>query len=96
MCEIIAQLIGFGGGRSLSFGVNRARSLPDDIGQVLDQYLNEKYGIVTEEVKVNGNGGRHNETAPIMKIGDICPECGEAAVNEAGCRNCCACEFSEC
>ena len=32
-----------------------------------------------------------------MKIGDICPECGEAAVvNEEGCRKCYACGFSEC
>ncbi len=33
----------------------------------------------------------------IMKIGDLCPECGEAAVvNEEGCRKCYACGFSEC
>ena len=32
-----------------------------------------------------------------MKIGDLCPECGEAAVvNEEGCRKCYACGFSEC
>ena len=51
MREIIVQLIGIGGGRSLGFGPNRVRSLPDGIGQVLDQYLNEKSGIDTEEVK---------------------------------------------
>jgi ribonucleoside-diphosphate reductase alpha chain len=96
MREIIVQLIGIGGGRSLGFGINRVRSLPDGIGQVLDQYLNEKNGVVTEEVKPNGNG--HESHAPAaMKIGDICPECGEAAVvNEEGCRKCYACGFSEC
>ncbi|MDO9302238.1 MAG: adenosylcobalamin-dependent ribonucleoside-diphosphate reductase, partial [Anaerolineales bacterium] len=96
MREVIVQLIGIGGGRSLGFGINRVRSLPDGIGQVLDQYLNEKNGIVTEEVKSNGNG--HESHAPAaMKIGDICPECGEAAVvNEEGCRKCYACGFSEC
>ena len=32
-----------------------------------------------------------------MKIGDLCPECGEAAVvNEEGCRKCYACGYSEC
>ena len=32
-----------------------------------------------------------------LKIGDLCPECGEAAVvNEEGCRKCYACGFSEC
>ena len=32
-----------------------------------------------------------------LRIGDLCPECGEAAVvNEEGCRKCYACGFSEC
>ncbi len=98
MREIVVQLIGIGGGRSLGFGINRVRSLPDGIGQVLDTYLNEKNGIVTEEVKSNSSGGHgHDSHAPVMKIGDICPECGEAAVvNEEGCRKCYACGFSEC
>jgi ribonucleoside-diphosphate reductase alpha chain len=75
------------------------RSLPDGIGQVLDQYLREKDGTFVEEVKSGGNGnGAHNEpAAPAMKIGDLCPECGEAAVvNEEGCRKCYACGYSEC
>jgi ribonucleoside-diphosphate reductase alpha chain len=100
MREIVVQLIGIGGGRSLGFGINRVRSLPDGIGQVLDQYLNEKNGIVTDEVKPDSHGGNGHEAqqhAPAMKIGDICPECGEAAVvNEEGCRKCYACGFSEC
>jgi ribonucleotide reductase alpha subunit len=99
MREVIIQLIGIGGGRSLGFGPNRVRSLPDGIGQILDQYLNEKNGIDTDEVKSNGNGQHHEEppSAHKMKIGDICPECGEAAVvNEEGCRKCYACGFSEC
>jgi ribonucleoside-diphosphate reductase alpha chain len=34
---------------------------------------------------------------PIMKIGDLCPECGQAAlINEEGCRKCYACGYSEC
>jgi predicted RNA-binding Zn-ribbon protein involved in translation (DUF1610 family) len=59
------------------------------------------------EEKTNGNGhsGRTIEeeaadsSLPVsaMKIGDLCPECGEAAVvNEEGCRKCYACGFSEC
>jgi len=101
MREIIVQLIGIGGGRSLGFGINRVRSLPDGIGQVLDQYLREKNGVVGEVPveKSNGNGGHtiENEAARALKIGDLCPECGEAAVvNEEGCRKCYACGFSEC
>ena len=99
MREVIIQLVGIGGGRSLGFGPNRVRSLPDGIGQILDQYLNEKNGVDTDEIRSNGNGLHHEEppTAHKMKIGDICPECGEAAVvNEEGCRKCYACGFSEC
>lgn len=97
MREIVVQLIGIGGGRSLGFGPNRVRSLPDGIGQVLDGYLNEKNGIITEEVKTNGNAHGNESSAVKMKIGDICPECGEAAVvNEEGCRKCYACGYSEC
>ena len=109
MREIVRQLLGIGGGRSLGFGPNRVRSLPDGIGQVLDLYLREKAGAVHSiEEKSNGNGngaiGHKLEAeaeaaaAPsVMKIGDLCPECGEAAVvNEEGCRKCYACGFSEC
>ncbi|MBV6451034.1 MAG: hypothetical protein MHPDNHAH_01762 [Anaerolineales bacterium] len=102
MREIVRQLIGIGGGRSLGFGPNRVRSLPDGIGQVLDTYLREKDGLKTDfdEKKSNGNGGHTIEEEAAMtkmKIGDLCPECGEAAVvNEEGCRKCYACGFSEC
>ena len=108
MREIIRQLLGIGGGRSLGFGPNRVRSLPDGIGQVLDIYLREKAGALPViEEKTNGNGGALSAGHKIeeeaeaafqkMKIGDLCPECGEAAVvNEEGCRKCYACGFSEC
>ncbi len=108
MREIARQLLGIGGGRSLGFGPNRVRSLPDGIGQVLDLYLREKDGAPqVKEEKSNGNGGtghkleQEAEQAEAayqkMKIGDLCPECGEAAVvNEEGCRKCYACGFSEC
>ncbi|HNN14925.1 MAG TPA: ribonucleoside-diphosphate reductase, adenosylcobalamin-dependent, partial [Anaerolineales bacterium] len=100
--EVVVQLIGIGGGRSLGFGPNRVKSLPDGIGQIFDQYLREKDGVVIEEVKTNGNGnnGHHDSgegNFAKIKIGDLCPECGEAAVvNEEGCRKCYACGYSEC
>jgi ribonucleoside-diphosphate reductase alpha chain len=106
--EVVRQLMGIGGGRSLGLGPNRVRSLPDGIGQVLDMYLREKSGAlpVMEEKTNGGNGGGHTieeeieaaqPPASMMKIGDLCPECGEAAVvNEEGCRKCYACGFSEC
>jgi ribonucleoside-diphosphate reductase alpha chain len=107
MREIVRQLIGIGGGRSLGFGPNRVRSLPDGVGQVLDQYLREKSGARADAVAINGNiSGGHlleaeaadeSKTNPLAKSGDLCPECGEAAViNEEGCRKCYACGYSEC
>src|SRR5512134_1435717 len=57
MREIVRQLLGIGGGRSLGLGPNRVRSLPDGIGQVLDMYLREKAGALPGmETKSNGNG----------------------------------------
>jgi ribonucleoside-diphosphate reductase alpha chain len=110
--EIVRQLMGIGGGRSLGLGPNRVRSLPDGIGQALDMYLREKAGAGHEDLEghTNGNGNGTLSTghkieeeaeveAPFqpMKIGDLCPECGEAAVvNEEGCRKCYACGYSEC
>jgi ribonucleoside-diphosphate reductase alpha chain len=100
--EVVRQLSGIGGGRSLGFGPNRVRSLPDGVGQVLEMYLREKDGVseTVSEAKAGKNGGLHSEQAPTqytLKIGDLCPECGEAAVvNEEGCRKCYACGFSEC
>ena len=113
--EVVRQLSGIGGGRSLGLGPNRVRSLPDGIGQVLDMYLREKSGDSSEmedtrsspdEGKTNGNGVLHTghtieeeAAAGKMKIGDLCPECGEAAVvNEEGCTGnvrpeCYACGF---
>ncbi len=105
MREVIRQLMGIGGGRSLGFGPHRVRSLPDGVGQVLDEYLNAKEGQPSLHHLVSGgkgNGGQPEGLEPPVvtpgtKIGDLCPECGEAAVvNEEGCRKCYACGFSEC
>ena len=51
MAEIVRQLSGIGGGRSLGFGPNRVRSLPDGVGQVLDEYLT---GRTTHHVDESG------------------------------------------
>jgi ribonucleoside-diphosphate reductase alpha chain len=102
---VVDQLAGIGGGRSLGFGPNRVRSLPDGISQALAEYL----GNIDPARFGNGNGhspnGQHGfESAAqalpepaSLKIGDLCPECGEATyVNEEGCRKCYSCGHSEC
>jgi ribonucleoside-diphosphate reductase alpha chain len=121
--EVWRQLSGIGGGRSLGFGPNRVRSLPDGVAQVLAEYLEatapnpidhnpftaENGGadpapLLTPAVDDHGGNGfnyrsesAHTVDAHSQKIGDLCPECGQAAVvNEEGCRKCYACGFSEC
>lgn len=116
--EVWRQLSGIGGGRSLGFGPNRVRSLPDGVAQVLGEYLqeednqpdNDKDDVHSEHnIELTHGGNGYNkvddlraispapEQLPPVKIGDLCPECGQAAVvNEEGCRKCYACGFSEC
>lgn len=91
LIEVVNQLSGIGGGRPLGFGSNRVLSLPDGVAQAIAEYLNEN---TLPEIKVNGRGPLLNSQ---LLFGDLCPECGEAAVvNEEGCRKCYSCGFSEC
>ena len=104
LAEVVQQLSGIGGGRSLGFGPNRVRSLPDGVGQVLDEYLQGKTrSEVSAEAEASGDGHRGDEQSldsprqTALKMGDLCPECGEATmVNEEGCRKCYTCGYSEC
>ena len=98
LVEVVRQMIGIGGGRSLGFGPNRVLSLPDGIAQSLDQYLNE--AGAGKPSHGNNSPSPKSLGAPsqiAMRIGDLCPECGQAAVvNEEGCRKCYNCGYSEC
>ena len=102
---IMDQLAGIGGERSMGFGPNRIRSLPDGIAKALDEYLVVRHW--NEELP-DGEWLRYAPTLPLSglennpdekstPIGQLCPECGYAAlVNEEGCRKCYSCGFSEC
>jgi ribonucleoside-diphosphate reductase alpha chain len=100
--EIWRQLSGIGGGRSLGFGPNRVRSLPDGVAQALEDYLENTIQETNRSEETGRDNGFHPEgethvEQPAFKIGDLCPECGQAAlVNEEGCRKCYACGYSEC
>ena len=115
MQEIVRQLAGIGGGRSLGFGPKRVRSLPDGVAQVLNEYITQRTARLNVGAMISEQGGsspvkpteqwtptpQAAESAPkdqpLLKIGDLCPECGQAAViNEEGCRKCYACGYSEC
>ena len=87
--SIVSQLSGIGGGRSMGFGAQRVRSLPDGIAQVLAEDL----GYARE----HGEEQAESKQLQLFKIGDLCPQCGQATfVNEEGCRKCYSCGHSEC
>lgn len=92
--EIISQLAGIGGARSMGFGKDRIRSLPDAVAKVLSMH----YGLNGEAKKSNGVSSHEakNETPELVTAAtqpsliqpqmtaarstsfDICPSCGEA------------------
>lgn len=55
--EMIDQLTGIGGGRSVGFGPNRVRSLPDAVAKVLAEHF---------EFKVNGHVADRNPMKPVL------------------------------
>ena len=86
--QVVRQLKGIGGGRPLGFGRDRVRSLPDGVAQVLAEHLG-----MLEPV----SEGTEAEQLSLFPAGDLCPECGHAAlVSEEGCRRCYSCGYSEC
>ncbi len=103
---IMDQLAGIGGGRSLGFGPNRVRSLPDGIAKALDEYLYIRHW--ENEVPESELENQAQTTLPLpdldqekkqreRKVGELCPECGQATVvNEEACRKCYSCGYSEC
>lgn len=108
--EIWRQLAGLGGGRPLGFGPNRVRSLPDGLAQILAEYMEQRAERIALEEPMRLDDLLENTKEPkpievekkkedqyVLKIGDLCPECGQATlINEEGCRKCYSCGYSEC
>lgn len=96
--EIVSQLSGIGGPRSMGFGRQRVRSLPDALAQALEeQYLLED----------ESNGSRPSlkpslpavtPEGPVNAVkADLCPGCGNTSlVSIEGCHSCYNCGHSEC
>lgn len=99
--QVMDQLAGIGGGRSMGFGANRVRSLPDAVAQILREHLNSHF-MGEEPVEAEAEETHaHVEQLPLPIaghiIGDLCPDCGQAAfIPTEGCRKCYACGYSEC
>jgi ribonucleoside-diphosphate reductase alpha chain len=100
LLEVVRQLAGIGGGRPLGFGHNRILSLPDGVAHVLADYLEGSLpegDVDISQFKTLDEAELPSASQLKMKIGDLCPQCGEAAVvNEEGCRKCYSCGYSEC
>ena len=80
--EIVTQLEGIGGARSVGFGPNRIMSVPDAIGRALNE--------LAQSEQQEGDSKRNSHL-------EICPDCGTGALIRAeGCSKCEACGFSEC
>ena len=104
--QVVDQLSGIGGGRSMGLGPQRVRSLPDGIAQVLSEYLAEREPADGDAVvATNGamseqpmaTNGQRSEAEAFARPGDLCPQCGVAAlIHEEGCQKCYSCGYSEC
>ena len=108
--EITAQLKGIGGSKTMGFGAERIRSLPDAIAKVLAMHYQLEKNYFQEEKNNHQNSNPtlvSNVSQPTLsstiskvneeRMFDICPSCGEASfVHEEGCKKCYSCGYSEC
>lgn len=109
--EIISQLGGIGGSRSVGFGKNKVSSIPDAVAKVLSEELG--YSLLKNQS--NGNGDNFISTKinteslnirsdasgvslnPVTGNIDVCPDCGNYSfIKEEGCAKCYLCGYSIC
>lgn len=104
--EIMEQMQGIGGSKSVGFGQNKVRSLPDAVARAIGMH----FGLIgyqeeDREISSTASGQLSLETGEektlasptTSKHKDICPGCGNASlVFEEGCKKCYACGYSEC
>ncbi len=107
--EIADQLRNIGGNRSVGFGQQQVRSLPDAVARALELHMASLQTTVeatkAEEHETHEHtNGKHmlDGNAPLSLThltvtGNLCPQCGcNTMVNEEGCRKCYSCGHSEC
>ncbi|HJY98453.1 MAG TPA: adenosylcobalamin-dependent ribonucleoside-diphosphate reductase [Patescibacteria group bacterium] len=108
--EIVEQLRNIGGGRSVGFGPNKVRSLPDAVAKALSLHFgfngeNHNHEAGASVVAIGGAPqNAQPQLDPVVapaeilnQAGDICPSCGASSlVYEEGCAKCHACGHSEC
>jgi len=110
--EIADQLRGIGGSRSVGFGMQQVRSLPDAVAKALEMHFDEMEKQQAQKEAgsdshiANGKDTDHangiQAASPLsmshMSItGNLCPQCGcNTMVYEEGCKKCYNCGHSEC
>ncbi|MBV9614843.1 MAG: hypothetical protein JO031_05210, partial [Ktedonobacteraceae bacterium] len=108
--EIADQLRGIGGSRSVGFGMQQVRSLPDAVARALELHMESINPPKEVETAQNGNSHAHGDgngehagainplnLSQLTVTGNLCPECGcNTMVYEEGCRKCYSCGHSEC
>lgn len=90
--EIVTQLIGIGGAKSVGFGRNRVSSVPDAVAKVLA----EEFDV---QVRMNGANviEEEKQEVSVFSYVNMCPECGNASlILEEGCSKCYTCGYSVC
>jgi len=90
--EIVSQLVGIGGAKSVGFGKNRVSSIPDAVAKVIAEDLG---------IQVRSNGANvveeEKKEVTVFSYSNMCPECGNATlVQEEGCVKCYNCGYSAC
>ena len=98
--EIARQLRGIGGSRSVGFGPEQVRSLPDAIALALLKHLEAEPGAMMSrdgEQQLSLPIARHDTGAAEAVRANLCPSCGSVSlVYEEGCKKCYSCGHSEC
>src|SRR5437764_1889944 len=97
--EIVDQLRGIGGSRSVGFGMQQVRSLPDAVAQALEQHLatsqSKEEALPSNTTAHAIENGKQADPPSLLSLGqltvtgNLCPHCGcNTMVDEEGCRKC--------
>ncbi len=101
--EITDNLRGIGGSRSIGFGMQQVRSMPDAVARALELHLESLQPVEDESAATSSNSNGHDDPpahkdlSRLSVTGNLCPQCGcNTMVYEEGCRKCYTCGHSEC
>jgi ribonucleoside-diphosphate reductase alpha chain len=108
--EIAEQLRGIGGSRSVGFGIQQVRSMPDAVARALELHIEslKQEAEHTHDQPDSKNGHTNGAVTEAQDVnpltlnklavtGNLCPECGcTTMVYEEGCKKCYSCGYSEC